>query len=65
MFECFHCLQRSVIWQSDFDFSDYGYEGEGIVHVCLCTNCGADIEYRVPLGITEDDLIETEEKTND
>ena len=48
MYECFHCGQRSVCWQNDFAFEDYGYEGEGIVHVCHCDNCGADIEYYVP-----------------
>lgn len=32
---------------SDFDFSDFGLEGEGIVHMCHCTNCGAEIEYKV------------------
>lgn len=48
MYECFHCGQRSVYWQNDFTFGDYGYEGEGIVHVCHCDNCGADIEYYVP-----------------
>lgn len=47
MYECFHCLQKSVIWDSDFDFEDYGYDGEGIVHVCHCANCGADIEYTI------------------
>lgn len=46
MYECFHCLSKSVIWDSDFDFEDYGYEGSGVVHVCHCTNCGAEIEYR-------------------
>ena len=30
-----------------FDFDDYGYEGEGIVQNLHCTNCGADVEYRV------------------
>lgn len=54
MYECFHCGQRTVVWQSDFDFSDYGYEGEGIVHVCHCSNCGADIEYRVPAEINKE-----------
>ena len=39
--------EKSVIWDSDFDFEDYGYDGEGIVHVCHCANCGADIEYRI------------------
>lgn len=50
MFECMNCLNKSVIWDSDFDFSDYGYEGEGIVHVCHCTNYHSEIEYRVPLN---------------
>lgn len=54
VYECFHCLSRSVVWQSDFDFSDYGYEGEGIVHFCTCANCGAEIEYRIPLGGEKD-----------
>ena len=52
MYECFHCLHRKVIWSGDFDFEDYGLEGEGIVHVLHCSNCGADIEYYVR---TDDD----------
>ena len=51
MYECFHCLQKSVIWDSDFDFEDYGYDGEGVVHVCHCANCGADIEYTIRMEI--------------
>ena len=47
-------IHKSVIWDSDFDFSDMGYEGEGIVHVCHCTNCGAEIEYRVRTDKPED-----------
>lgn len=47
MYECFHCLAKSVVWQSDYDFSDYGMEGDGIVHVCRCINCGAEILYFV------------------
>lgn len=43
MFECFHCCKKSVVWDADFDFSDFGLEGEGVVHVCHCTNCGAII----------------------
>jgi transcription elongation factor Elf1 len=54
MYECFHCGQRSVIWQNDFTFADFGYEGEGIVHVCHCSNCGANIEYYVPLSDDND-----------
>lgn len=50
MYECFHCLCRSVIWDSDFDYADYGLEGEGIIHECHCTNCGAQITYYIPCG---------------
>ena len=48
MYECFHCLQDTVTWEADFDYADFGYEGDGIVHICHCNNCGARIEYRVP-----------------
>lgn len=57
MYECFHCGNESVLWDSDFDYEDMGYEGEGIVHICHCTNCGAEIEYRVPTT-AEDDCIQ-------
>ena len=49
-FECFHCLSRGVMWDSDFSFEDFGYDGDGIVHVLHCTECGARIEYRVLIG---------------
>lgn len=55
MFECFHCLTRSVIWDADFDFEDFGYEGQGIVQMCHCANCGAEIEYRIKIGGDEDE----------
>lgn len=51
---CFHCNGK-VIWNSDFMFYEMGYEGEGIVHVCYCQDCGAEIEYRVSLGEEEID----------
>ena len=54
MYECFHCSQKAVIWDSDFDFEDMGYEGVGIVHICHCTNCGAEIEYKVSLENSEE-----------
>lgn len=53
-YECFHCGSHSVYWGADFDFDDYGLEGEGIVHTCHCANCGADIEYYVKLGEEND-----------
>lgn len=53
MYECFHCGARAVGWMADFDYEDFGYEGQGIVHVCHCQNCGAEIEYRVPIEDSE------------
>ena len=47
MYECFHCGARAVIWDCDYDFEDFGYDGEGIVQMCHCENCGAEIEYRI------------------
>ena len=54
MYECFHCLHKSVVWDADFDFEDFGYEGSGIIHMCHCANCGAEIEYRIPINNGED-----------
>ncbi len=54
MYECFHCGTKSVGWIGDFSFSDYGLEGEGIIHECRCSNCGAEITYKIPLGGDED-----------
>ena len=56
MYECFHCGMRAVIWESDFKLAECGYEGEGIVHFCHCTNCGAEIEYLIRFEEDEDDL---------
>ncbi len=53
MYECFHCGNRSVIWDCDFLFEDYDEEGEGIIHECHCTSCGARITYRIPLDSEE------------
>ena len=54
MYECFHCLARAVIWDCDYDFSDFGRDDEGIVHICHCTNCGAEIEYWIPCSMEEE-----------
>lgn len=53
MYECFNCGHISVIWDCDFSFEDYGLEGEGIVQVLHCTNCGARIEYYI--GFDDDE----------
>lgn len=54
MYECFHCGHVSVIWDCDFTFEDFGYEGDGLVHICHCANCGAEIEYRIPIPDVEE-----------
>lgn len=61
MYECFHCGARAVIWDCDYDFEDFGYEGEGIVQICHCTNCGAEIEYRIPIE-TDEEMIDNDIK---
>lgn len=50
-----NCLERAVIWDNDYDYEDLGYEGEGIVHLLHCTNCGAEVEYRVPLNYRKEE----------
>ena len=56
MFECFHCLQRTVVWQADFNADEYGYDDpDGIVHICHCSHCGAEIIYYIPSRIEEED----------
>ena len=49
LYECFHCGTRSVIWDCDYSFEDYGYAGQGLIHVCHCENCGAYIEYHISM----------------
>lgn len=44
-----------MIWDSDFSFDDFGYEGEGIIHICHCSNCGAEIEYRIDFSVEDGD----------
>jgi hypothetical protein len=45
MYKCFHCTSSSVIWDADHSLDEMYGEGEGIVHLCHCTNCGAEIIY--------------------
>lgn len=56
MYECFHCGQRAVIWGADFTIEEMGGEGEGIVHVCHCENCGALIEYWIQFDSEEETI---------
>ena len=55
MYECFHCGERAVIWDNDFSFEDYGYDEDGIIHECHCTNCGAEITYVISFSDDERD----------
>lgn len=59
MYQCFHCLHNSLCWQCDYDFEDFDYDGDGIVHILHCTNCGADVEY-----IVKNNNKENEENAN-
>ena len=54
MFECYHCLSRSVIWDCDYDADDFGYDVDGIVQIFHCAECGAEIEYLIPFDKPED-----------
>lgn len=54
MYQCFHCGANSVSWDADFTFEDYGFEGEGIVQICHCNSCGADIWYLISLDEEEE-----------
>ena len=61
MYKCFHC-EGTLCWNSDYNFEDLGIimtdddgnELDGIVHVLTCDNCGAYVEYHVPVGIKEE-----------
>lgn len=70
MYECFHCLNKTVCWDCDYSFEDFGYDGEGIVQICHCSTCGAEIEYRIPIeevdieDIDGSDEEETEERVD-
>ena len=35
MYTCYHCGADTVVWDSDFTFEDYNYEGDGLVCVCI------------------------------
>lgn len=64
MYGCFHCLSRSVVWCGDFTFEDYGMEGEGLIHECECSNCGARITYMIPMGDEDGDSNEDHDRVH-
>lgn len=44
-YQCFHCGANKVAWEADFDAEETGFDRPGIVNVCQCLNCGAEIQY--------------------
>ena len=47
--KCWHCNEE-VIWGGDFDYEDYGMDGEGIVSNLSCSKCSAFYECYLPIG---------------
>ena len=45
---CWHC-RTELIWGCDFDFDDYGLDGNGIVSTFSCPNCPttAEVYYNI------------------
>ena len=46
---CYNCGSDKVIWQNDWDFDDLQYEGNGIISLYTCGECGAEIEVSVSI----------------
>ena len=48
---CWHC-SNELIWGADFDYQDYGMEGEGIVSNFSCSNndCEVFVQVYLPIG---------------
>lgn len=40
--KCWFC-RGELIWNNDFSFEDYGLDGEGIVSVLTCSDCGGNM----------------------
>lgn len=56
--EYWKCVERGgdLIWNNDFTFEDCGVEGEGIVRMFSCPNCGAEIEAYIPFDSDNENL---------
>jgi len=64
---CWHC-NSEVIWGGDFDFEDYGMEGEGIVSNLTCSNCKAYYECYLDFeeeSNGEKEIISSQDKSNE
>lgn len=49
---CFLCFGPCV-WDNDFSYDDCGFDGDGIVSMWHCADCGAEYEIRISLEETE------------
>jgi hypothetical protein len=38
-------MSFSVIWDNDYSLEEVYGVGDGIIHACHCTECGAEITY--------------------
>jgi len=45
---CWHC-KADMIWGCDFDYADFGLEGEGIVSTFSCSKCRGCAEFFLPI----------------
>ena len=52
-YTCWHC-GGILCWDNDFDYSDFYGEGDGVVHILHCTNCGAKVEYSLRIDEEEE-----------
>lgn len=43
---CWYCGGK-LVWQSDFNYDEAYGGGEGIVTLLKCSDCGADVEYKL------------------
>ena len=65
--KCWHC-NSEVIWGGDFDFEDYGMDGEGIVSNLTCSNCKAYYECYLDLeeeSNGEKEIVCSQDKSNE
>lgn len=45
--QCYYCGAFAVGIVADFTFEDFDLQGDGLIYVCRCGNCGSVIEYRI------------------
>lgn len=56
--KCWVCGVGNLVWMNDFSFEDFMVEGEGIVSMLTCSNCGA--QYEIYNKLDDEDIEEIE-----